>query len=240
MITAVCWSWGGRFGPEYVNRLRAGLEKHVHLEHELVCVTNDPAGIDRRVRIVALPTTYAHTPRCRRRMQIFSADFARALGSRLLCLDLDVVIVDDLTPIVDRDEPLVCWRVNHAQVFSGSFLLMDAGILDPLWQAFAADPEGFPQSIQPRGVPSDQAMLNAYLAGREVPYWTEADGFVTYYGDGYQKLEHLGVGPSRPQLPPGARIVVLGSADKQVMDEGRYPWVRAHWSSLEGRAEAST
>lgn len=230
MISVCCWKWGDKFAAVHVNVLRAALERHLHLDHELVCVTDDPRGLDAGIRIVPLPTTFAHTPRCRRRMQIFSRDFARQIGvSRILSIDLDVVIVDDLTPIVARPEPIVCWRVNHAQVFSGSFLLMDAGVLDSLWQAFAADPEGFPRSIQPRGVPSDQAMFNAYLRGRDVPYWTEADGFVTFYGAGYERLEHLGVGPHRRELPPGARIVVLGSADLAALGDSRYPWIKKHW-----------
>jgi hypothetical protein len=238
VLSVVCWKLrrDGQtmFGPEYVNRLRAARERRLQLTHELVCVTDDAAGLDGDVRIVPMPTTYASTPRCRRRMQIFSREFAREhrFGRRILSIDLDVVIVGDLTPLLSREEPLVCWKVAHAQVYSGSFLLMHAGVLDGLWQRFAADPEGYPRSIQPRGVPSDQAMLNAYLRGTVVPHWTEADGFVTYYGAGYERLEHLGVGPRRQELPPGARIVVLGSADKAVMDEGRYAWVREHWSAL--------
>lgn len=241
MITVVCWKWkradgSDLFGPEYVNRLRAGLEKHLHLEHGLVCVTDDPAGIDPRVRIVPLPTTYAGTPRCRRRMQIFSREFAASLGTRILSIDLDVVLVGDITPLVDRREPLVCWRVGYAQVFSGSFHLMDAGHLDGLWRAFESDPAGYPRRVSREAVPSDQAMMNAYLRGDDVPCWTEADGFVTYFGKGYERLEHLGVGPRRTALPAGARVVVLGSADLADLESGSAPWIREHWASQPGEA----
>ena len=253
MLTVVTWKWGKLFGAGDVNRLRAGLERHLHLPHSLVCITDDATGIDSRVRVVPLPTTFADTPRCRRRMQIFSREFAQQLGQRLLCMDLDVVLVDDITPILDPAtrvnvarhtmgvdlgrQPLVCWRVGYAGVFSGSFLLMDAGHLDGLWRAFYNDGDTWKQDIfwrrvQPTGTPSDQAALNAYVAGRDVPHWTERDGFVTYFGDGYERLEYHGVGPSHPKLPPGARIVVLGSADKAVLDEGRYQWIRDHWTAL--------
>jgi hypothetical protein len=237
VLTVVTWKWGARpFNAGDVNRLRAALERHLHLPHELVCITDDPEGIDRRVRIVPMPETFAATPRCRRRMQVFSRAFAEQLGARLLCIDLDVVIVDDLTPIVSKRGPLVCWRVGYAGVFSGSFVLMDAGVLDDLWLRFAADPEGYPRTIQAHGTPSDQAMLNAFLSGRTVPHWTERDGFVTYFGSGYERLEHHGVGPGRPALPAGARIVVLGSADKAVLEEGSFDWVRKHWTALPAEA----
>lgn len=238
MLAVACWKWGQTFGPEYVNRLRAALEKHLHVEHELVCITDDATGIDSRVRIVPMPTTYADTPRCRRRMQIFSRDFAQQIGTRILSIDLDVVIVDDITPLVDRPEPIVCWLVDYAQVYSGSFHLMDAGVLDELWKLYEESPEGFPMVVQARGCPSDQAMLNWHLRDHDGPvaHWTIGAGLVTYFGDGYARLEHHGVGPTRQDLSKGARIVVLGSADKAVMDEGRFAWVREHWSALPGEA----
>ncbi len=233
MLTVLCWSWAGKFEPVYVNRLRAALARHLHLEHQVVCVTDDPTGIDPDIRTVPL-TEFTNTPRCRRRMKQYDRDFARTIGDRILSIDLDVVIVDDITPIVNRPEPVVCWKVGYASVYSGSFVLFDADALHGLWTLFKADPDGYPKTAWPSGVGSDQAMLNHYLKKQPpIPHWTERDGFVTYFGVGYQRFEHHGVGPNRPTLPKGARIVVLGSADKRVMDEGRYPWIRKHWSSLE-------
>lgn len=241
MLSVVTWKWtapgGPSFGPEYVNRLRAGLARHLHLPHQLWCITDEAQGIDPRVRIVPLPQLLSTSPRCRRRMRIFDRAFAAPFGDRILTIDLDVVIVDDLTPILDRPEPLVCWLVRHAHVFSGSFHLQTPGVLQGLWDRFAADPDGYPRLVQPHGVASDQAMLNHYLRTQPaMPYWTEADGFVTYFGKGYETRESFGVGPTLQRLPLGARIVVLGSADKRAMDTGAYPWIREHWSALEAVA----
>lgn len=234
MLTILCWKWGGLFSSAYVLRLKDALDRHVAIPHELVVVTDEWAGLGgrSRLRLVRMPTAYAATPRCRRRMQAFSRDFAVQLGAtRILAIDLDVVIVGDLTPLVSRPEPICGYRVGHAGVYSGSFLLFDAGALDDAWQRYAEDPVGYPKRVQPRGTPSDQAMVNHWIArsGARVHTWTEADGLVTYYGKGYERLEHWGVGPNRPALPAGARIVILGSADKSVMDRAAYPWVVEHW-----------
>lgn len=230
-LTVTAWKWGPMFSALYVNRLRSMLERHLHCEHELVCVTDDARGIDGDVRIVALPETYRKTPRCRRRLQQHSKDFAAQLGARIFALDLDVVIVDDITPLVRRWEPLVCFHVDYANAYAGGCLLMDAGVLDGLWSLYHDDPVRFPKRV---GGPttSDQAMMNWYL--RRHPHltpatWTERDGIVLYFGTGYERWEHLGVGPRHRDLPPGTRIVLLGGADKPVMDEGRYEWVQAHW-----------
>lgn len=238
MLTVVTWLWrrpgGPGFDARYVNRLRSMLERHLRLDHELACVTDEPEGLHPDVRVVAPPKEYAATPRCRRRMWQWSADRARDFGSRMLAIDLDVVIVRDLTPIIDRPEPLVAWRVGYAGVFSGSFILADVGALDGAWAAFRDDPTGFPARTGEKHA-SDQAMLNYWIRhgrgprAKPIAQWTEADGFVTWFGAGYEKLEHRGMGPGHPDLPADARIVVMGSADKAVLDEGRYPWVREHW-----------
>lgn len=233
-ITACAWKWGTTFEARHCNILRAMLDRHLHLDHELVIVTDDPTGLDGDIRVIPLPDTYARTPRCRRRMQQFSLEFDAQIGARILGIDLDVVIVDDITPIVNRREPIVGWKVGHAGVYSGSFILFDEGALDGAWQRFAANPDGYPFQVQPHGTPSDQAMVNHWLKSQPpIATWTERDGFVTYYGKGYERLEHLGVGPNRPDLPAGARIVVLGSADNAVLDEKRFDWVRSHYVGSE-------
>lgn len=228
MISVVTWKWGDRFHAKHVNVLRAMLARHLHLPHQLVCITDDPVGIDSRIVVLHMPSAFADSVRCRRRMQMYRKEFAPT--PRILAIDLDVVIVADITPIVDRPEAIVGWKVGHAGVYSGSFVLFDAGALDGAWRAFAADPDGYPAVAAPKGVGSDQAMLNHYLSSQPpIGEWTEADGFVTYYGRGYAKLEHLGVGPHRPDLPAGARIVVLGSADLDALEDPRYPWAIEHW-----------
>jgi hypothetical protein len=236
MLIVLAWSWGGLFGPEYPNRLRASLARRLHIAHKLVLVTDRTDGLDPGIEAIPMPTTFAETPRCRRRMQQYDQTFTDPLGRRILGLDLDLVFVDDVTPLVLCDDPIKCWKVGHAGVYSGSFVLFNSGALDGAWQQFAAAPEAWPRSLQRSGTPSDQAMINAWLASQPpIAHWTERDGFVTYYGRGYERLEHLGVGPRYPHLPAGARVVVLGSADKAVMDRAEFPWIREHWRDVPAR-----
>lgn len=228
MIAVVVWRWGSLFGPEYVQRLRSMLARHLRLDHQLYCVTDAMDEVPAGVIGVPMPTEHAETPRCRRRMWQFDRERVEIFGPRMLCVDLDMVIVDDITSLVDRAEPLVCWRIGYANVYSGAFILMNTGVLHGAWDAYRNDPNGYPLKTGERNA-SDLAMLNYYLRGETVAQWTEADGFVSWFGVGYAYLEHHGMGASRPHLPPGARVVALGGADKAVMDEMRYPFVRQHW-----------
>lgn len=228
MLTVVCWKWGALFPALYVNRLHSMLRRHLHRPFELVCCTDDPTGIESGIRTERI-TKWQDTPRCRRRLEQYNRAFAARLGSRILSIDLDVVIVDDITPLVDRREPIVCWRVGYAGVYSGSFVLFDFGALHPMYEAFAADPDGYPLLTGERNG-SDQAMLNYYLrtSGAKVGEWTERDGLVTWFGgERYRKLQHHGMGPDRPDPPEGARVIVLGSDDKHVLDERKYEFTEA-------------
>lgn len=236
MLSVVTFKWQPAEGPSvfsavHVNALVGALADKLKADHRVFCVTDDPAGIDGSVTIVPLPDRFAGTPRCRRRMHQYDREFASQFGPRILSMDLDVVLVGDITPIVDRPEPLVLWKIDYAQTYSGSFVLMKAGALHGLWERFSADPEGYPVKAWPRGIGSDQAMVNYYLAQRGmVPaHWTARDGFVTFFGDGYERFEHYGVGPNRRDLPPRARIVVLGSADIAALTDGRFAWAEEHW-----------
>ena len=233
MLTVVTWRWkrpdgSSLFGPEFVNRMRNMLERRLGLPHRLLCLTDDTQGIDPRVECLPLPTEFADTFRCRRRMWQWSRDRASLFGPRFLAIDLDLVLTDDITPIVDRPEPLVMLRIGYANTLSGSFILSDTGALHGAYAAYAADPVGFPKRTGLQNA-SDQAMLNLWLRGQKVAEWNERrDGFAVFFGAGYERFAHLGVGPTRPQLPKGTRVVVLGSDDLGALTDPRYPW-RGEW-----------
>lgn len=230
-LTVVTWFWrrpdgNSPFSARHVQILRSMLARRLSLPHELVCVTDQPddpglAGI-RTLPIVE----FADSIRCRRRLAQYSADFP--LQGRLLSIDLDMVLTDDITPLIDRPEPIVMWRVGYAGALSGSFVLWDAGALDGAYQSFARNPERCVMKTGERNA-SDQAILNHWLADLPIGEWQDSDGIVPWFGNGYGHLQHHGMGPDRPDLLPGTRMVVLGSADLDVLEEGRYDWVREHW-----------
>lgn len=236
MLTVVTWKWkskaGPIFGPEYVNRMRAMLERNLHIPHRMLCMTDDTHAIDRRVECVPLPTEFANTFRCRRRMWQYSKDRLPLFGPRFLSIDLDLVLTGDITPLIDRPEPIVMLRIGYANVLSGSFILCDTGALHGAYDRYRREPDAFAQATGLKNA-SDQAFINLHVKSTRTPVaeWKESDGFVVYFGVGYEQFAHHGVGPLRPHLPVGTKVVVLGSDDKLVMDAGTFPWVTEHWTA---------
>lgn len=233
MTHFTCWKWGALFGPEYVNTLRSMLARHFHAPFTLHCITDDPSFIEEGIHIIPIEE-YQGTPRCRRRMVQYAEWWRHRIGSaRFINLDLDIVITGDVTPLFDTAEPLKFWKVGYAGVYSGSVQLIDGGALHPLYEMFRHDPEGFPKQAWPRGIGSDQAMLNYYLTttleGFEPPTWTEADGIYTFFGAGYERFSHLGVSMASQALPDNCKLVVMGSADKWILDQQALPCLTQHW-----------
>lgn len=232
MLSVVTWKWrradgSSLFGAEYVNRMRSMLERNLRLPHRLLCLTDDPAGVDPRVECHPLPAEFAGSFRCRRRMWQYSRDRAALFGPRFLAIDLDLVLTDDITPLIDRPEPVVMLRIEYANTLSGSFILCDTGALHGAYECFAKAPIPFLRATGLQNA-SDQAMLNHWLRGKKVAEWSERDGFAVFFGKGYERFANLGVGPTNPVAPKGTRVIVLGSDDLGALTDPRYPW-REHW-----------
>jgi len=53
--TIICMKWGTRYGPEYVNRLLAGVLRHTKMPVRFICFTDDGTGLHPKVEVMPLP-----------------------------------------------------------------------------------------------------------------------------------------------------------------------------------------
>jgi hypothetical protein len=98
----VCMKWGRRYGPDYVNRLYAGVVRGMGGElFRMVCMTDDAAGVRPEVECVPLPDfpdepkALAMTPW--RKLSLWQPRLGHGLdGQDAVFLDLDVVLVGDV------------------------------------------------------------------------------------------------------------------------------------------------
>ena len=88
----VCMKWGTKFGPEYVNRLFAMVEKNLTIPHRFICFTDNGEGINPKVEIKPLPKIKDDglTEKGWKKLGIFS-QFDDIQG-QVLFLDLDIII----------------------------------------------------------------------------------------------------------------------------------------------------
>lgn len=233
-LTILCWKWKPRgvyrstFGPEVVNVLRRMVVRHYPKPHRFCCVTNDAEGLDPEVVVIpdredfkSLPSPHGgHNPSCYRRLRMFARDAGETFGPRFVSLDLDCVIVRDMTPVWDRPEDFVIWGDTNPQtLYNGSMMLLRAGARPQVWERF--DPITSPDKARASGnFGSDQAWIS-YCLGKGEAKWTKADGVYSFRNE----LQRRG-----GALPGDARIVMFhGVHDPWGPLAQRLPWVRQHW-----------
>ena len=236
MMRVVCWLWPparkyrSQFCAQHVNTFRNMVERHYHDPHEVVCITNMPEGIDERVRIVPLWDDYASvpsphgglSPACYRRLKAFSPEMKEIIGPRFVSMDLDVCIVDDITPLLRREEDFVIWgSVLRTTPYNGSMWMMDAGARAQVWTDF--DPNISPVQTRKAGFHgSDQAWMCYKLGTGEAQWTPESDGVYAFRSD---------IKRQRYKLPEDARIVFFqGHNDPWAPHSQKWaPWILDHY-----------
>jgi len=241
-VTVVCWKWEAfpgyrsKFEACHVNTFARMVRRNYSKPVEVVCITDDAAGITECDRVIPLwsefgdirsmqdgPQGPQKNPSCYRRLRMFARDAGEWLGKRIVSMDLDCVITGDLSPILDRTEPFVAWGdTNPRTYYNGGLISFEAGARPQLYEEFRADPAAcIARAKASRAFGSDQAWISACLGPRE-PKFTIAHGVFSY-------RIHIRPRPSQ-SLPPTARVVMFhGHVDPDSQEAQRIPWVRQHY-----------
>lgn len=232
-LTVVTWLWTpsssyrSSFSWAQVSVLASMVRRHYPRPHRFCCITNVPGaavGVER----IPDPAAFAdiasphgrRNPSCYRRLALFGP-FGATLGTRLVSLDLDVVITGDLRPLWDRPEDLVLLKdTGKRGGYNGSMLLLTPGCRPQVWDRF--DAMASPQQALLAGrFGSDQGWIS-YVLGDGEAVWTAADGVYSY------RNELLPSG----SLPPDARMVVFHGAnvDPWLPHMRRIEWIASAYS----------
>jgi hypothetical protein len=236
-LKVVCWKWKpvhgyrSQFGAVQVNNLFHMVQRHYHKPFEMVCITDDPTDIEPDVRIVSLRSIekFQHlpsphggvNPACYRRLVMYSDEARDFIGERFVSVDLDVVIVDDVTPVWDVPEDFKIWGETLRRTpYNGSMQLMTAGARRQVYDDF--NPDNSPRDARKAGFDgSDQAWIS-YKLGPFEKRWNVNDGVYSF---------RLHVKTRDGKLPEGARIVFFeGQVDPWTPYAAKLcPWIVEHW-----------
>lgn len=234
MLTVVTFKWAppagyrSSFGPETVHVLRDMVARHYSHPHRFVCITDDARGLE-GIETVALWKDHAdvenphgrRNPSCYRRLKLFDPAIAPVLGRRLVSLDLDTVIVGDLSALWNRPEPFVIWGQSdyRSQWYNGSMFMLTAGARPQVWTDF--NPRLSPHQARRAGCfGSDQGWIRYCLGSKEAT-WGQADGVYSY---------RVHIAPKGNVLPANARIVFFhGHHDPWDYRCQQVAWIREHY-----------
>lgn len=102
MLNIVCLKWGEKYGPEYVNRLYSMCKKFYTNPFKFYCATDDSTGVRNEINILNLDDYQISDGKWGGR--VFTAEKIKLLNSfssKTLLLDLDILILNDITEYVD-------------------------------------------------------------------------------------------------------------------------------------------
>lgn len=214
MLTVVTWRWGDKYGGEYVDRLLAGLRRHLRQSHKVV--------------VACASTQDEHLTRikgCFARLRMFDPEWQLQHGilpdERVVCLDLDLIVTGDLDPLFDRPEPFVILQGVNASnpcPYNGSVWMLRGGYRPDVWSDFSLDAA---QRIPLHEFPDDQGWFWQKLPG--AAGWQAGSKSGIY---GFQKPGW----PKGDALPAGARLIAFpGWRDPSKF--AHLDWVRTHWTA---------
>ncbi len=212
--------WGTKYGAEYVNRLAAGLRRHI----------KQPYRFD--VHYVSEEDKYlTDIPGCFARLRMFDPNWQRSLGidDRLVCVDLDVVVTGGLDELFDRPEPFVILSGANSHnpcPFNGSLMMLRAGAHPELWSDFNLEDFTFEaaKAVPYYEVPDDQGWIWHKLPDAETWACGRPSGVYSFRKRGWPSTigKHV--------LPSGARMVAFpGYRDPSMFTH--LEWVKEHWIS---------
>ena len=225
ITNCICLKFGTLYGPEYVNRLYAGLRRNTKSRLRFFCMTDDPRGIAAGIEIIPLP----HEPFHDRMFALMNAKGWRApfqkismfrpglipdLQGPLLVFDIDVVITGDIEALRDFAPGKLCmrrdWgtRPGYRSLGHGSVEKLDPALHSYLYSYMAENPE---EALTAFGVSEQNyTSLSAERAG---DFQLFPDSWIVSF-----KIDCRPKRPwnlfVEPRLPPDARVVCFHGRPK--------------------------
>lgn len=242
-LKVVCWKWHkhnpdklNEYTAEHVNRFASMIRRNLFMPYELVCITDDPEGIDVDIRIIPIWDDLAQYDMCFRRLRAFSSEMKDIIGPRFVSMDLDCVILNDITSLFDNSNEFMIWKSEtKGAPYCGSMWMMNAGSREFVWKKFRekdliqVDKNFGRQWINKHAynsgwkVGSDQSWLNYELYTDE-KVWTKEDGVYNFRNHIYKKYRTM------PDMSRAKIVFFNGKHDPSDAElQKEYPWIKENW-----------
>jgi hypothetical protein len=212
MLWVTTWRWMNKYPGHYVERLKAGVERHLKQEYKFAVF----APLVEDEYLTKIPGCF-----CRLRMfdRAWQERHGIQDGDRIVLVDLDVVITGPLDDLFNRDEDFVILQGANASnpcKFNGSLQLLKAGKHQNVWSDFSLKNASM---VPFHEFPDDQGFLWAKIP--EAAGWTvgESSGVFAFQKPGW---------PKGDGLPSSAKLVAFpGWRDPSKFTH--LDWVKANW-----------
>lgn len=198
-MKVVCVHYGDKYPVEYVNKLNSMVKRHS--DCDLVCLSDTWVGKDEGIEVIMGEKGFEGWWN---KIQLFNKDFLP--GERFLYLDLDIVITEDISSILERKEPFVTIQDWINPTYNSSAMLMTGGENSHVYDIFTSNKEESMRVFKG----GDQHFITNYI---DAALFTE-DDFSSF---------RLGGNEGSPQ----SKVVVFHG--KPNPHEVKGTWVESEW-----------
>ena len=139
----LCLKHGTKYSAEYVNKLYNMTKRHCSLDYEFVCMTENPKGIDKNIKIIPLPDGlqgWWYKP------YMYSKDLP--IKGTILYLDLDVVIAGNIDRLFTYETYKWATIRDFTRAmrpkwnkYNSSVVRFKTGELHAVWEKFMQNPK---------------------------------------------------------------------------------------------------
>ena len=166
----VCLKYGDKYNADYVNKLYAMVKRNLTIDHEFVCFTENPEGINEEIRIEPLPDHplkgWWYKP------MFFNPNLP--IKGTILFFDLDVIIFDNIDYLFTHDpgkfyiiRDFNRFVIKNYQKFNSSVFRLNTGQHSEVWTNFIKNSE----SIMKR-YPGDQDWIRVCIT-QNFNFWPD-------------------------------------------------------------------
>jgi hypothetical protein len=229
-----CLKYGNKYSADYVNKLYNMVQRHLTLDHQFVCYTEDPKDIDPNIRIEPLETLpgiqgWWYKP------MFFNPKIG--IDGTLLFLDLDMIIFDNIDKLFTYKPGEFCiiqdfnrYVVKNYNKFNSSIFRLDThkATHKNVYEDFIKDPK-----IPITRYHGDQDWIRKCIQ-KDYNYWPE-DWIQSYKWEmrgkpkfnGRPRGERDFLEQAEPVVKAGTAIAVFhGDPNPHNCKD---PWVLEHW-----------
>lgn len=218
----LCFLWRGRhfdrpvatYGVEHVATLARMLARHGG--HTLTCA-HDGYEMPDGVRGLMMPYEVWTLDDYLPKLWAWSPALHAQMPGRFACIDLDVVILDDLAPVLAADAPIRLWDSAVGEPYNTSLFTLEPGHGHDVWTSLTPG-RLFVAKQSARRWTGDQSWV-AHVLGPNAPTFGEGTGVIRY-----RPSEH------REAPPAGARAVFLCGPRCPITESKYGPWIKRHWN----------
>lgn len=115
--TVICMKWGTPYGPEYVNILHAMVKRHLSLDHDFICFTDDRTGINQEIECREIPDIpLGSAPSYSGWRKLASLSPKLGIDGTVLFLDLDLIITGSIDCLFEHKPGSFCIIENWTQM----------------------------------------------------------------------------------------------------------------------------